>query len=88
MFVDRQLLEILVCPVTKQLLFVLNQTRLDMLNQLISEGSLYTVSGNKIMQPMQQALITENGTTIYRVDDSVPIMLEDQSIAREQIPSW
>lgn len=88
MAIDRKLLEILVCPITKQPLFVLKPARLDMLNQLIEQRKLHAVDGSVIEQPLQQALITQNGTTIYRVDGDVPVMLEEQSIPCEQLTDW
>lgn len=88
MAINRKLLEILVCPVTKQPLLALTQTRLDMLNQLVTQGNLHTLDGNKVCHPLQQALVTKNGTTIYRVEGDVPIMLEEQSIPCAQIADW
>lgn len=88
MAIERKLLEILVCPVTKQSLFMLNQARLDLLNQLIAQGKLHTLDGVALKHPLQQALITKNGSTIYRVDDNVPVMIEEQSIPCEQIADW
>ena len=88
MTIDRKLLEILVCPITKQPVSVLGQARLDQVNQLIEQGKLHTLAGAKIVKPMKQALITQNGNTLYPVDDMIPVMLEDQSIPCEQIPDW
>jgi len=88
MTLDRKLLEILVCPVTKQPVFPLDQTRLDKVNQLIAQGKLHTHAGDKLKTPLQQALITRNGNTIYRVEEGVPVMLEGESVACEQIGDW
>ena len=33
-----------------------------------------------------QALITQNGTSIYPVEDDIPIMLEEKSIPTDQLP--
>ncbi len=88
MTIDRKLLAILVCPVTKQPLLALSQARLERLNQLIERRKLHTLDGGAIECPLQQALITQNGATIYRVEDNIPVMLEEQSIRCEQIPNW
>ena len=88
MTIDRKLLEILVCPITKQPVSVLSQARLDKVNALIGQGELHTLDGAKLDKPLTQALITENGNTLYQVDGDVPVMLEGMSIACEQIVDW
>ena len=84
--VDRKLLEILRCPVTKQALSVLSGERVARLNKLIDEGEVQYVDGSTVDRPLDEALITDNGRTIYRVDDGIPVMLEDRGIATEQLP--
>jgi uncharacterized protein YbaR (Trm112 family) len=39
-----------------------------------------------IAEPLQEALITESSRTIYRVDDGIPVMLEEQGINTDQLP--
>ena len=86
--VDRKLLEILRCPVTKQPVKVLAKDRLSKLNELIAAGDVTHIDGSKVDTSLTEALITENGRTIYRVDDSIPVMLEDQAIATEQFTDF
>lgn len=86
--IDRKLLEILRCPVTKQPVLPLSRDKLDKLNALIANGEVHYVDGSKVDHPLQEGLITENGRTVYRVDDSIPVMLEDQSIATEQLSEF
>ena len=86
MTIDRKLLEILVCPITKQPVSLLGQARLDKVNQLIEQGKLHTLDGAQIDTPLAQALITQNGNTLYQVDGDIPVMLEEKSIPCEQIP--
>jgi len=88
MTLDRKLLEILVCPVTKQPVFPLDQAQLDKVNQCIAQGKLHAQNGDKLNTPLQQALITRNGNTLYRVDDGVPVMLEEESVGCGQIGGW
>ena len=80
MCVDRKLLEILVCPVTKQPVSMLSLAKLDLLNRKISAGEVSNHGGTVVSSPLAEALITENGTTIYPVADGIPVMLEDESI--------
>ena len=88
MAIDRKLLEILVCPITKQPVSMLSQARLEQVNGLIEEGKLHTVGGVKLDKPLEQALITKNGSTLYPVNGNIPVMLEAQSIPCEQIAAW
>jgi uncharacterized protein YbaR (Trm112 family) len=83
--ISSQLLEILVCPVTKLPLSFVNQEKLKQLNDKISNGEIVSKDGNAVTEAIDEALITSNSTTIYRVQDSIPIMLEDQGIDASQL---
>jgi len=86
--VDKKLLEILRCPVTKLPLTPLSKDRIRKLNQHISDKEVNYVDGGVVDKPIQEALITQNDRTIYRVDDGIPIMLEDQGIPTEQFKEF
>lgn len=81
MAVDAKLLEILRCPVTKQNLSLLSPDRLAQLNARIEKGEVTHLDGSPVTAAIDAALITENGNTIYKIEDDIPIMLEDLSIA-------
>jgi uncharacterized protein YbaR (Trm112 family) len=83
--INRELLSVLVCPVTKLPVSMLDAEKLDLLNRLVSEGKIHTMDGNALESPLSEALITNNGNMIYRIDDGIPIMLEDQGIATDQM---
>jgi uncharacterized protein YbaR (Trm112 family) len=82
--VDGKLLEILCCPVSKTPLGVLAQEKLDKLNEAIAgEGALH-VGGDKVVEALQEGLITEDGKVIYPVQDDIPILLEENGIGTAQ----
>ena len=82
--IDRKLLEILCCPVTKQSLVAMSSDELSAINLKIAAGEI-TNSGQKIVtQPLEEGLITQNRLRIFRVDDGIPVMLESESISAEQ----
>ncbi|KAA3630848.1 MAG: Trm112 family protein [Proteobacteria bacterium] len=83
MAVDAKLLEILRCPITKQTLSLLSPERLADLNERIERGEVRHLDGSPVEAPIQAALITANGKTIYKIEDDIPIMLEDLSIAAD-----
>ena len=80
MAVDRKLLEILCCPVTKIPVKPLPQERLEALNALIDEGKAFYQDDSPVEGPVSEALITENEERIYLVDDGIPVMLEERAI--------
>jgi len=88
MSIDRKLLEILVCPVTKQSVSVLTENKLLSLNKKIAAGAVENHGGKALSEPLSQALITHNGSVIYPVDHNIPVMLEDESIDTVQLGDW
>ena len=86
MAVDRKLLEILCCPVTKVPVTPLSKDNLAKLNDVVSRGEVQYVDGRKVDAPLEEALVTENGKTIYPVRSGIPVMLQDEGIATDQVP--
>ena len=88
MAVDAKLLEILCCPVSKVPLNRLERSRLDKLNQSIAAGSVHTVRGAAVDEPLKEALITQDGRVIYPVIDDIPVLLEDRGIGTTQFNNF
>ena len=88
MSVDRKLLEILVCPATKVPVKILSRDKLATLNRCIEAGDIQRQDGTAVSAPLQAALITEDGRTVYPIEDDIPVMLEDQGIVARQVPGW
>ena len=86
--VDRKLLEILCCPVSKTPLGVLGQERLDKLNAAIARGEALHVDGENVNEPLQEGLITEDGKVIYPVQDDIPVLLEEKGIGTAQFQGF
>jgi len=86
--VDRKLLEILCCPVSKAPLKVLGQEKLDKLNKTINGGEALYVDGKKVKETLQEGLITEDGKVIYPVQDDIPILLEEKGIGTTQFQDF
>ena len=78
--VDQKLLDILRCPVTKQQVFPLTQQQLTIINQAIAVGNVVYVDGSAINNPLEEGLVTENKNRVYRIEQDIPVMLEDESI--------
>jgi len=80
MTVDSQLLEILVCPETKQPIALAGDEVLSRLNAEIDAGRLRNRGGEAVTQRITEGLVREDGKILYVVDDGIPVMLIDQSI--------
>ena len=88
MSLDKRLLEILVCPVTKVPVKLLSRDRLAILNRHVEQGEVRFADGTVVSYALEEALITSDGKTIYRIESGIPIMLEDEAIASSQVPGW
>lgn len=85
MAVSKELVDILCCPVSKVPVRLMTADELDKLNAAIRAASITQADGAKVEDTMEEALITEDGATIYKVKESIPIMLKDQAIAASQL---
>lgn len=83
---DRKLLDLLVCPATRQPLALLDKPGLDTLNAAIAAGSATRVDGAPQTEPLREALITRDRRTVYRVDDGIPVLLIEEGIAVASVP--
>jgi len=78
--VSPDLLEILVCPESRQPVAPAPDDLLSRLNAEISAGSLRNRGGAAVETPIQEALLREDGKVLYVVDDGIPVMLIEESI--------
>ena len=88
MAVDERLLEILVCPVSRVPVKRLPKDKLVILNRQRERNGLVHVDGSRVEDPLEAALVTTDGKTVYAVEAGIPVMLEDQGISARQIPGW
>jgi uncharacterized protein YbaR (Trm112 family) len=68
MAIDKKLLEILVCPVSKVPVKPLAKDRLAILNQCIDSGEVKHMDGTMVQESLSEALITTDDNTIYATD--------------------
>lgn len=81
---DRKLLDLLVCPATRQPLALLDASGLEQLNRAIAEGRVKRRDDSAQSEPLREALITRDRRTVYRVDDGIPVLLVEEGIAYAQ----
>jgi uncharacterized protein YbaR (Trm112 family) len=78
--IDAELLEILVCPETKQPLHLADAALLAQVNRAAAEGTLRNRGGEPVGHPLEQALVRQDGRVLYPVRDDIPIMLLDEAV--------
>ena len=84
MAIDKRLIEILCCPVSKTPVTQLTGDKLKSLNAAIESGKALYVNGDAVESPLQAGLITTDNKVIYRVDDDIPVMLAEKGIGTTQ----
>jgi len=84
--VSPELLEILVCPETKQTLRVADQETLARVNQAVESGNLVNQGGDRVKDRIEEGLVREDGMVLYPVKEDIPIMLLDEAIRLETLP--
>lgn len=84
--VSPELLELLVCPETKQTLKPADAGLLERLNQAVKEKNLRNQGGDRVKEPMEAGLVREDGKVLYPVKDDIPVMLLDEAIRLDLFP--
>ncbi len=81
--VDQSLLDILVCPETKQPLHRADTDLLERLNASIRGGEVANRGGEAVTEDIEEALVREDGNFLYPVRDDIPIMLPEEAKVEE-----
>ena len=82
---DKRLLDIVCCPVTKLPLQLLDSEHLAKLNVAISAGSLRNRAAQPVSEPLSEALVSRDGRLVYPVREGIPVLLEEESIDWQQL---
>jgi uncharacterized protein YbaR (Trm112 family) len=78
--IDNELLEILACPESQQSVALASAQILQELNSEIDVGRLRNRGGDVVENHIMEGLLREDGKILYIIEDSIPVMLIDQSI--------
>jgi uncharacterized protein YbaR (Trm112 family) len=84
--INPELLEILVCPETKQTLKVAGTDILNRVNQAMEVGGLVNQGGDRVKDRIEEGLVREDGYVLYPVRDDIPVMLLDEAIRLDTLP--
>jgi uncharacterized protein YbaR (Trm112 family) len=88
MAIDRRLLEILCCPVSRRPLRLLGKEQQRWLNDAIASGTVQDVNGRPVDAALEAGLITEDGGVIYRIEDDIPVLLPEDGIGTTQFQGF
>lgn len=82
---DKKLLAILCCPVSHKGLSLARGDVLKTINAAIERGNIVNRDGKTLDGKLKEALITDDGKTMYPVTDGIPVLLEGEAVAMEQV---
>jgi uncharacterized protein YbaR (Trm112 family) len=84
MAINKALLDILLCPDSKQSLTLADAALLETLNQRIRQGTLKNRAGIVISDPIDGGLVREDRCYLYVIRDDIPVMLIDEAIPLQE----
>ncbi len=82
--ISDQLLEILCCPKTKSPVKMASADVVAAANAAIAAGGVNYADESAVDTPLEEALVTDDGATLYRIDGGIPVMLIERAIATGQ----
>lgn len=88
MSIDRRLLDILCCPVSKSPLKPLSKEQLRQLNEAIALGGIAFIDGRPVTAALADGLITEDAKVLYRIEDDIPVLLPEEGIGTTQLQDF
>ncbi|HEU4671254.1 MAG TPA: Trm112 family protein [Dyella sp.] len=85
---DKRLLDILCCPVSKTPVRPATRSELESINRAVAAGQLATVAGVAVGSRVEDALITVDRKVMYRIEDGIPVMLPEEGIGTLQVTDF
>lgn len=83
--INKELLDILVCPELRTPLTVADDELLAALNRAVAAGRLKNRGGERVERPLDGGLVREDREVVYPIQDGIPIMLVDEAIPLSQL---
>jgi len=77
---NKEVVEILKCPISGTDLHLANQSDLESFNKRITEGSLFFADGSKVNSVAEEALISSTGNYYYIITEGIIWLRKDKAI--------
>lgn len=78
--IHRELLEILVCPETKQSVSLASSRFVATINEKIEQGGIHNRGNQAVTKTIEGGLIRHDKNYLYPIRDNIPIMLIEEAI--------
>ena len=78
--IDRDLLEMLACPDTRQRLAEAGADVLDRVNARVRAKTAKNVGGKLVEVELEAGLVRHDGKIVYPIRDGIPVLLVDEGI--------
>lgn len=85
MAVDKDLLAILCCPETKQVVTLADAPLIQRLNDAIQNRRLQNKGKQVVTDPVEGGLLRADGKILYPIRENIPVMLIEEGIPLEQV---
>jgi uncharacterized protein YbaR (Trm112 family) len=82
---DKDLLEILACPETKEPVMLADAALVARVNAAVQAGKVKSRDGQPVTHPLDAALLRKDRKVLYPIRGGIPIMLIDESILVDSI---
>ena len=82
--IDKELLEILCCPETRQDIILADDVIIQKINDGIGAGSVINRGGEVVRELIDAGLLREDRKFLYPVREDIPIMLIEEAIPLEE----
>jgi uncharacterized protein YbaR (Trm112 family) len=80
---DKELLDMLCCPETKEDVSLADGALIDALNRKVEAGKITNRGGEIVKEKMDSGLIRADKRYLYPIREDIPIMLIDEAIPLE-----
>jgi uncharacterized protein len=82
---DQDLLAILCCPETKQIVILAEASLIQKVNAAINTGNVRNRANRLVIGQIEGGLMRKDQKILYPIRDRIPVMLIDEAIPMEQI---
>jgi len=83
--IDKELLEILVCPENRTPLRPADEALVGRLNEAVAGGGLRNRVGQPVTSRVEEGLVREDGALFYPIVEGIPVLLIDEAIPLDQV---